>query len=113
MSITKTIMKLKKQFKEKFPELNTAFYISKKNMCVHMGLDKSIFSYTNFEQIIGQITKFFNENLVAKFYVNYTQLIHTTKWKYDYIIHCCFISSVLRNERLLDNRGKQGNHHCS
>ena len=29
------------------------------------------------------------------------------------VIHSCFISSVSRSERQLDNQGKQDNHHCS
>ena len=46
-----------------------------------MGLDSSIFSYPNYANIIAQIDKVFKENLL-----NYPQLIHTAKWKFDYII---------------------------
>ena len=52
MSIKKSIMKLEKDFKIKFPEVNAAFYSSRRNMCVHMGLDKAIFGYSDFKQII-------------------------------------------------------------
>ena len=45
-------MKLEKDFKIKFPEVNAAFYSSRRNMCVHMGLDKAIFGYSDFKQII-------------------------------------------------------------
>ena len=82
----KTVAKMEKEFKVKFPELDVAFYISKRNMCIHMGLDWSIFSYGNYGQMIAQINVFFSQNLRAKFIVNFPQLIHTTKWKYDYII---------------------------
>ena len=86
MSIKKTILKLEKEMKEKLPELNAGFYVSKRNNRVHMGLDNSIFSYPNYANIIAQINKFFNENLADKFVVNYPQLIHTAKWKFDYIV---------------------------
>ena len=86
MSIKKTILKLEKEMKEKLPELNAGFYVSKRNNCVHMGLDNSIFSYPNYANIIAQINKFFKENLDDKFVVNYPQLIHTAKWKFDYIV---------------------------
>ena len=52
MSIKKSIMKLEKDFKIKFPEVNAAFYSSRRNMCVDMGLDKAIFGYSDFKQII-------------------------------------------------------------
>lgn len=64
--------------------MKVVFYVSKRNMCVYMGLDKAVFSFMNYVQIIAQI-KFFDENLVGKFNVNYSQLIHATKWKFDYL----------------------------
>ena len=78
MSYKKTVAKMEKQFKVKFTELDAAFYISKRNMCIHMGLDRCIFSYDNFVQIIAQINIFFSQNFGAKFIVNFPQLIHTT-----------------------------------
>ena len=58
--------------------MKVVFYVSKRNMCVYMGLDKAIFSFMKNVQII-------DENLVGKFNVNYSQLIHATKWKFDYL----------------------------
>ena len=66
--------------------MNAGFYVSKRNNCVHMGLDNSIFSYLNYAYIIAQINKYFKENLADKFVVNYPQLTHTAKWKFDYIV---------------------------
>ena len=43
MSIKKSVIRLEKDFKIKFPELNTAFYSSRRNMNIHMGLEKVIF----------------------------------------------------------------------
>ena len=86
MSIKKSIMKLEKEFKIKFPELNVSFYVSRRNMCVHMRLDKTIFAYSNFKQIIVEIKKFFDNHLAGKFAASYPQLIHSAKWEFDYIV---------------------------
>lgn len=80
MSIKKTILKLEKIMKEKYPEFNAGFYVSRRNNCVHMGLDNSIFPYLNYANIIEQINLFFDEHLAEKLNANYPQLIHTAKW---------------------------------
>ena len=82
----KMILQLEKYFKQKFPELDAGFYISKRNMCVHMGLNKAIFSYSNYKAIIDEYKNFLEEHLSDNFIVNNRQLIHTAKWKFDYII---------------------------
>lgn len=43
MSIKKTILQLEKVIKQKFSELNAGFCVSRRNMCVHMELENSIF----------------------------------------------------------------------
>ena len=53
-----------------------------KKQDIHMGLDWCIFSYDNY----ARINIFFSQNFGAKFIVNFQQLIHATKWKYDDII---------------------------
>ena len=55
-------------------------------MCVHMGLDKAIFVYSNFNKIINELNKFFDEHLTETFKTNYPKLIHSSKWKFDYVI---------------------------
>ena len=77
MSITKLILQLEKFFKQNFHDLDAGFYVSKGNMCVHMGLEKSIFSYSNYKEIIEEYNKFFEEHLSNKFIVTKLQLIHT------------------------------------
>lgn len=63
MSIKKTILQLERVIKQNFPELNAGFYVSRRNMCVHIGLENSIFSYSNYANIIAQINKSFAEKL--------------------------------------------------
>ena len=83
MSITKLILQLEKFFKQNFHDLDAGFYISKRNMCVHIGLEKSIFCYSNYKETIEEYNKFFKEHLSNKFIVTKPQLIHTAKWKFD------------------------------
>lgn len=58
--------------KKKFPELNAGFYVPRRNNYVHMRLDNSIFSYSNYVNMIEQIYKLFEENLADKFIVIYS-----------------------------------------
>ena len=83
MSFKKTILQLEKVIKQKFSELNASFCVSRRNMCVHMELENSIFSYSNYANMIVQINKSFEEKLADKFVANYLQLIHTAKWKFE------------------------------
>ena len=46
--------------KKKYPEFNAGLYVSRRNNCVNMGLDNSIFSYLNYANIVEQINKFFD-----------------------------------------------------
>ena len=62
MSIKKLILQLEKYFKQKFPKLDAGFYVSKRNICVHMGLKRAIFSYSNYKAIIEEY-KFFLKNI--------------------------------------------------
>ena len=50
-----------------------------------MGLDKAIFAYSNFNEIINKLNNFFDEHLSEKFKTNYPQLIHASRWNFDYI----------------------------
>ena len=86
MSIKKLILQLQKYFNQKFPELDASFYVSKRNMCVNMGLEKAIFSYSCYKLIIEEYSKFFKQHLSNKFQINNPPLIHTAKWKFDYVI---------------------------
>ena len=86
MSIKKLILQLEKFSKQTFHDLDAGFYVSKRNMCVHMGLEKSIFSYSNYKEIIEEYNIFFDEHLSNKFIVTKRQLIHTAKWKFNYRI---------------------------
>ena len=76
MSIKALILKLEKFFKEKYPELDAGFCISKRNMCAHMGLNKAILSHSSYKEMIQDYKNFFEKHLTNKFIVNVPQLIH-------------------------------------
>ena len=78
MSIKKIILKLEKHIQNKFPEYEVKFYSNRRNYCIHMGLDKAIFAFSNFRELLKEVTLFLDEN--------FPRLIHSTKWKFDYIV---------------------------
>ena len=52
-----------------------------------MGLDNSLFGYGNFKKLLEDVHCFLNENLPKKIISIFPpKLIHSTKWKHDYII---------------------------
>ena len=78
-------MSIKKTIGIKFPKYEATFYSYQRNSCIHIGLDKAIFAYSNFQDLMKEINSFLNEHIPNKFSVNFPRLIHSTKWKFDYI----------------------------
>ena len=71
-----------------FPEYQAKFYYNRRNLYLHMGLDKSLFSYEIFEKLLEEVDCFLNEYLSNKFACVFPpKLIHSTKWKHDYTIY--------------------------
>ena len=52
MSIKKPIIKLEKHIGIKFPKYEAKFCSNRRNLCIHMGLDKAIFAYSNFQDLM-------------------------------------------------------------
>lgn len=57
-----------------------------RNAYVHMGLDKSIFGFYNYHQVLKEVENFLNEHIPNKFYFCWPKLIHSSKWRFGYII---------------------------
>ena len=73
--------------KQKFPHYDGKFYANRRNTCIHLGLDKSPFSFGDYKDFLNTIDKFLSEQLRAEFkIVDPPKLVITTKWKHDYII---------------------------
>ena len=86
MSIKKIILKMEKHIKVKFLEYGAKFYPNQRNSCIHMGLDKPIFAYSNFQTLLKEANLFLEEHIPNKFSGNFPKLIHSTKWKFHYIL---------------------------
>ena len=88
MSIKKLVIPLEKHIYVKCPEYNARFYSNRRNNYIHMGLDSSLFGYTNFKKLLDELDCFLNEHLPHQFISVFPpKLIHSTKWKHDYIIN--------------------------
>ena len=85
--MNKIITKLQILMKQKFPHYNSKFYANRRNTYIHLGLDKSLFSFGDYKEFLNTIDKFFSEQLRAEFkIVDPPKLVISTKWKHDYII---------------------------
>ena len=87
MTIKKIISQLENLMQEKFPHFNGRFYSNRQNNYIHLGLDKSLFSFEDYKLYLAEIDKFLTENLRTEFkLINPPKLVISTKWKHDYII---------------------------
>ena len=88
MCIKKLVVQLEKHNLAKFPEYQAKSYSNRRNFCIHMGLGKSLFGYENFKKLLEEVHCFLNEHLSNKFVCVFSpKLIHSIKWKHDYIIY--------------------------
>ena len=86
-SIKKIIIRLESLMKGKFLHFRGKFYSNRRNNYIHLGLDKSLFSFADYKDYLHAIDKFLSEHLNAEFkIVNPPKLVISTKWKHDYII---------------------------
>ena len=72
----------------KFPEFNGKFYSNRRNFYIHLGLDKSLFSFENYKTSLEEVNSFLSQNLKSDFKSLFPpKLVISTKWKHDYIIY--------------------------
>ena len=85
--IKKLIAQLERHIQAKFSEYQAKFYSNLSNCYIHMGLDKSLFSFENYKTLLQEIDNFLSEHLETRFTSVYPpKLIYSTRWKHDYII---------------------------
>ena len=88
MSIKKLVVQLEKHIQVKFPEYQAKFYSNRRNVFIHMGLDKSLFGFENYKKLLEEIDCFLSEYLSTKFICVFRpKLIYSTNWKHNYIIY--------------------------
>ena len=67
MTIKKIVAQLQKHITIKFPEYDAKFYANRHNYYIHLGLDKSLFSFENYKKILTEINNYLNEHLHSQF----------------------------------------------
>ena len=81
------LIMLNNVLKKDYPNLEVEFYLSRRSKFVHMGLDMFLRKIQNYEQLINDIDKLWNNKKQDdKFIFCEPYLIHSTKWKFDYVI---------------------------
>ena len=75
-------------FKEKFPEIPiTEVYYSKRRKHIHFAFEDRLSNYERKKEFLEEVEKFFSEHLKKDFeFLNPMRIIHTIKWKFDYIV---------------------------
>ena len=58
MSIKKVVTQLEKHMSLKFPEYGLKFYSNRRNYYIHLGLDKSLFSFENDRKFLEEVNSF-------------------------------------------------------
>ena len=93
MTVKKIIIKLELLMKQKFLHYDGKFYADHRNTYIHLGLDKSLFSFGDYKDFLNTIDKFLTEKLRAEFtIVDPQKLVISTKWKHDYMIRSRYCS---------------------
>ena len=58
MSVRKQIIKSEQHMSKKFPELKACFYVSRRNIFLHMRIGEPLFSFKNYSNIIAELNLF-------------------------------------------------------
>ena len=87
MTIKEIISQLEDYLQKKFPHFNGKFYSNRRNNYIHLGLDKSLLSFTDYKDFLNSVDLFLTEHLRSEFKQVYPpKLVISAKWKHDYII---------------------------
>ena len=58
MTVKKIITKLQILMKQKFLHYDSKFYANRQNTYIHLGLDKSLFSFDDYKEFLNTIDNF-------------------------------------------------------
>ena len=87
MSVKSIIKKLEKNIEQRYPNYEAKFYSNRRNNYIHLGLDRSLFSFENYKTFLKDIDDFLSLKLNENFRkIDPPKLIISTKWKHDYLI---------------------------
>ena len=87
MQIKFYINRLESTLKRKYPEIPIEIYYSRRRKLVHLALDKSIEQYQTYNDLLKEIERFYERYFRKDFeFCKPIRIIHTIKWKFDYVI---------------------------
>ena len=87
MNVKLIVKKMEQHIKMIHPEYEAKFFSNRRNNYIHLGLDKSLFSYQNYKNLLADIDTYLSANLCQKFeLVDPPKLVMSLRWKHDYII---------------------------
>ena len=87
MKVKYICLKMEQRLKEKFPEikLNEVYY-SRRRKNIHFAFDDGLNNFERRKEFLEEIEKLYDEFLKKDFkFLNPMRIIHTIKWKFDYI----------------------------
>ena len=87
MNVKVIVKKLEKHMESRHPHYEAKFFSNRRNNYIHLGLDKSLFSYQNYNLFLADIDTYLSANLNKNFQlVDPPKLVMSLRWKHDYII---------------------------
>ena len=87
MNVKTVVKKLQKHIEKKHSHYEAKFFSNRRNNYIHLGLDKSLFSYENYNVFLRDIDTYLSANLNTNFkLVDPPKLVLSLRWKHDYII---------------------------
>ena len=95
MKIKAICNKMEIILKEKFPDINLKeVYYSRRRKHIHFAFDDRLFNFERRKEFLEEVEKLFESYLKKDFeLLNPMKIIHTIKWKFDYIVFrkrkCC------------------------
>ena len=87
MNVKVIVKKLERHIEDIHPQYKAKFFSNRRNNYIHLGLDKSLFSYQNYNTFLTDIDIYLSANLNKNFQlVDPPKLVMSLRWKHDYII---------------------------
>ena len=87
MNVKTVVKKLQKHIEKKHSHYEAKFFSNRRNNYIHLGLDKSLFSFENYNVFLKDIDAYLSANLNTNFkLVDPPKLVLSLRWKHDYII---------------------------
>ena len=88
MKVKYLCSKLEHQLKEKFPDIPlTEIYFTRRKKHIHFAFEKTIFDSNRKKIFLEEVERFYVEYLKKDFeMLKPMRIIHTIKWKFDYIV---------------------------